>query len=160
MFLDAGKFSLEFRAGFVEGVDVLRHIRGMGYDPRKTVFHRRALSAALLVLALSACGSAPPTGPARAERGPVSIEGAPRFAEGAISTACTLSRRGNASAQTCGCIQAAADLTLSQEQQQRSTRFFNEPELLQAVKLSDTPANEKFWYDWARFAETAEALCT
>ncbi|MGD9293941.1 MAG: hypothetical protein PVI41_03580 [Roseobacter sp.] len=118
------------------------------------------MCAAVLTAALSACGSTPPSGPARGDLGPVSIEGAPRFAQGPISTACTLSNRGGVSTQKCGCIQAAANLTLSREQQQRSTRFFSEPELLQSVKLSDTPANEKFWYDWARFAETAEALCS
>lgn len=56
-------------------------------------------------------------------------------------------------------MQAAANLTLSQAQQQRSVSFFNDPEALQAMKLSDTPQNERFWKNWAAFAETAEELC-
>lgn len=84
---------------------------------------------------------------------------ATRFAQGPVSTACRTHNRQSADASRCGCIQAAADLTLSQSQQKRGARFFADPELLQQMKLSDTPQDERFWDTWARFAETAELLC-
>ncbi len=118
----------------------------------------RFLVGSAFFAALSACDSGS-SAPGRIELAEVSIEGAPRFAAGPVATACNIHNRGTANRQKCGCIQAAADLTLSQAQQQRSTRFFTEPELLQAVKLSDTPQNERFWYEWERFAETAERMC-
>jgi hypothetical protein len=129
--------------------------------PRLTSSKMARLSVPVLAMVfLAACGggsgsgSAPP-GPVE----PVSFENAPRFASGPIGAACNIHRTRTTSSRKCGCIQAAANLTLTQEEQQRSVRFFAEPELLQRIKLSDTPANERFWYAWARFAETAEAMC-
>lgn len=87
-------------------------------------------------------------------------EGAVPFAEGAIGNACLVHRRTGATRSRCGCIQAAADLTLSQSEQQRGTAYFSDPGQLQDVRQSDSPANERFWQAWTRFAETAEALCT
>jgi hypothetical protein len=87
------------------------------------------------------------------------LDAAPRFAEGPVGTACLIHNRGTADAQKCGCIQAAANLTLNQAEQQRATRFFAEPEVLQRIKLSDTAEAERFWASWASFAETAERLC-
>lgn len=84
----------------------------------------------------------------------------PRFASGPIATACLIHDRRQASAERCGCIQAAADLTLSQAQQQRSVRFFSEPDLLQEIRQSDTPSNQRFWDSWQLFAETAQSLCS
>jgi hypothetical protein len=48
---------------------------------------------------------------------------------------------------------------LSRSDQLKAVGFFEQPELLQRIKLSDTPENERFWYAWARFAETAERMC-
>ncbi|MEM6564353.1 MAG: hypothetical protein AAF665_07910 [Pseudomonadota bacterium] len=90
---------------------------------------------------------------------PAALENAPRFASGPIATACSVHNRGRPEAKQCGCIQSAANLTLSQQEQQRASRFFAEPELLQNIKLSDSPTNERFWYTWANFAETAEKMC-
>ncbi|MEE4187077.1 MAG: hypothetical protein V2I76_01340 [Roseobacter sp.] len=113
-----------------------------------------------VIALLAACGSAPPSPRGlSAPVGAVDLASVPRFAEGPVGTACTVHNRRVATAQKCGCIQAAANLTLSQQEQMRAVRFFAEPELLQEVKLSDTPANERFWETWARFADTAEALC-
>ena len=50
-------------------------------------------------------------------------------------------------------------MTLSAAQQRAGARFFNDPEVLQRMKLSDTPANERVWDKWERVAETAETLC-
>ncbi|AVL53852.1 hypothetical protein CEP88_15415 [Roseobacter denitrificans] len=114
--------------------------------------------AGALMLGLAACGGGGAT-PAPKTLTPVSLEGAQRFATGPIGTACNIHNRRTASQARCGCVQAAANLTLTQAEQQRSARFFAEPELLQQVKLSDSPASERFWYAWAAFAQTAEVLC-
>lgn len=114
--------------------------------------------AGAVMLGLAACGG----GGANTQPNtltPVTLEGAQRFATGPIGAACNVHNRRTASKARCGCVQAAANLTLSQSEQQRSARFFAEPELLQQVKLSDSPASERFWYAWAAFAETAETLC-
>lgn len=126
-------------------------------------FPRRSASHAILtgvVLGLAACGGGSGDTPLpRATTAQIDLGSAPRFAQGPVGTACKIHNRQVATAQKCGCIQAAADMTLSQSQQQRAARFFAEPELLQQVKLSDTPPDERFWQTWARFAETAELLC-
>ena len=114
--------------------------------------------AGALVFGLAACGGGAPN-PAPKPVNPASLEGVQRFATGPIGAACNIHNRRAASQARCGCVQAAADLTLTQSEQQRSARFFAEPELLQQVKLSDSPASERFWYAWAAFADTAEALC-
>jgi hypothetical protein len=121
---------------------------------------RRAFWLAGVVGFVAACGDAPKTAPSTIKVAPAEINASTaRFASGPIATACLIHDRRGASKARCGCVQAAANLTLSQAQQQRSSRFFNEPELLQAIKLSDTPENERFWAVWAAFAETAEELC-
>lgn len=109
---------------------------------------------------LAACGGTERT-PVRSTALPSSaiLDATPRFAEGPVGTACLIHNRGTADAQKCGCIQAAANLTLSQAEQQRATRFFAEPEVLQRIKLSDTAEAERFWASWVAFAETAERLC-
>lgn len=111
-------------------------------------------------VALAACSGSAPSPASKANSGtPGSLVAVQKFAQGPISTACNANNRRSANRQTCGCIQAAANLTLSNSQQRRGAAFFNDPEVLQEMKLSDTPANERFWDDWARFAETAEAMC-
>lgn len=137
----------------------LRHISGMRHGYSRYMGRRaRPLGALALAVFLAACGGSREPAP-RIAVAEIDLQGANRFAEGPINTACTIHYRRTGKAQKCGCIQAAANRTLSQAQQQRAVRFFAEPELLQRIKLSDTPPDERFWEDWARFAETAEALC-
>ena len=123
------------------------------------IMRRTALSGVFAVLA--ACGDDTPQRTTQAVEIPPAEIGAstPRFASGPIANACLQQDRRGVSQARCGCVQAAADLTMSQSVQQRSVRFFNEPELLQAMKLSDTPENERYWAIWASFSETAETLC-
>ena len=83
-----------------------------------------------------------------------------RSANGPIATACSQSQRSGASAPLCRCIQAAANMTLTQDDQMRSGGFLNEPELLQAIKASDSARNEEFWKRWAAFSAQAEGMCT
>lgn len=121
---------------------------------------KRCATLVVVCALLASCTGEPPASRSiNPDLPAVDISSAPRFAQGPLATACNIHNRRTANAEQCGCIQAAANLTLSQAEQQRAVRFFSEPELLQSVKLSDTPENERFWYRWARFAETAERMC-
>lgn len=121
----------------------------------------RQTAFALSLAALTACSSEPPASQnLPGTTGTLHLVSGTNAAQGPIGAACNIHNRNTANAQRCGCIQAAADRTLSQAEQEKASRFFSEPELLQAIKLSDTPANERFWYTWAEFAETAEEMCT
>lgn len=114
-----------------------------------------------MMLILSACGgrNTPPPQPVLSPP-PLPVAGSSvQFASGPIGTACLVHRRPGATRERCGCIQAAANQTLSQSQQQRSVRFFSEPGQLQDVRQSDNAGNRAFWEAWKRFAETAETFC-
>ncbi|MGC3938679.1 hypothetical protein ACOTTU_12815 [Roseobacter sp. EG26] len=102
---------------------------------------------------LAACGG---TAPERIISPPATSV---RFAAGPIASACLIHNRPAASRARCGCIQAVADRTLSQQQQQRSVVFFSDPGQLQDIRQSDAPGNERFWNAWKNFAETAEVQC-
>ncbi|MBW4707118.1 hypothetical protein KX928_04895 [Roseobacter sp. YSTF-M11] len=111
------------------------------------------------LLLLLACGGTAPdrrsadTGISDPQAIPVS------FASGPIGTACLVHDRPNATRARCGCIQAVADRTLTQQQQKRSVVYFSDPGLLQDVRQSDAPGNARFWEAWKNFAETAETVC-
>lgn len=110
--------------------------------------------------ALTACGGGSSQNAVTTSRTPPDIgPTTTRFATGPIANACIQQDRREVTRARCGCAQAAANLTLSQAEQQRGVRFFNDPDLLQAVKMSDTTANEAFWDAWAQFSDTAETLC-
>ena len=78
---------------------------------------------------------------------------------GPIASACLSSGRDGVSRATCGCIQMAADQTLSGGDQRRGAGFFGNPEAAHAVRLSDTPADDAFWERWTNFGRAAEQLC-
>ena len=121
---------------------------------------RLGILLSVVVAALSACGGAPSQNIAATSRIPPDIgPTTTRFASGPIANACIQQKRREVTSARCGCAQAAANLTLSQAEQQRGVRFFNNPDLLQAVKMSDSTANEVFWDAWAQFSDTAETLC-
>lgn len=106
-------------------------------------------------LFVAACG-----GPARepsASR--IVVNDTVGFATGPIGTACLNHRKRDATQARCGCIQQVANQTLTQAQQQRSVRYFSEPSLLQEVRQSSAPANQRFWEAWKNFSETAETQC-
>ncbi|WP_299673862.1 hypothetical protein [uncultured Roseobacter sp.] len=113
------------------------------------------------ILTLAACGGGnAPQQTAALSPPPLPVaDGTPQFASGPIGTACLVHRRPGATRERCGCIQAAANQTLTPAQQKRSVRFFSEPGQLQDVRQSDAPGNERFWTAWKRFAETAETFC-
>lgn len=120
-------------------------------------FPCRAILTGILLFGVASCGPGAPVSDSRSNA--VQLDGAQRFATGPIKTACTRQRERTVSVEKCGCVQAAADLTLSASEQKRSAEFFADPEKLQKMKLSDTPANERFWDVWAQFADTAEQMC-
>lgn len=80
-------------------------------------------------------------------------------AAGPIERACLQSERPGASRSLCGCIQQAADLTLSRGDQKRAVGFFRDPHQAQVVRQSDRRADEEFWQRYKNFGATAEAYC-
>ncbi len=78
---------------------------------------------------------------------------------GPIKSACLSSGRRAANRQICGCIQAAADQTLSGADQRRGASFFGDPARAHAVRLSDTPRDDAFWDRWRSFGRAADQLC-
>jgi hypothetical protein len=78
---------------------------------------------------------------------------------GPIGNACMKSDRKAASGALCGCIQQAADMTLSGSDQRRVAKFFNDPEAVQKVKLSDTDRDDEFWTRYRNFSDTAQGVC-
>ncbi len=78
---------------------------------------------------------------------------------GPIGNACLKSDRKAVSRDLCGCIQKAADMTLSGGDQRRVAKFFNDPEAVQKVKLSDSNSDDEFWKRYRNFSDTAEGVC-
>ncbi len=79
---------------------------------------------------------------------------------GPIKSACVSSGRRAANRQICGCIQAAADQTLSGSDQRRGASFFGNPELAHSVRRSDTAIDDAFWDRWRNFGNAADQLCS
>ncbi|WP_294620612.1 hypothetical protein [uncultured Roseovarius sp.] len=84
--------------------------------------------------------------------------GAP-MAYGPISKACMASDRKARSRQLCGCIQAAADQTLTGAQQRRAVKFYRDPHSAQEIRQSDRGSNERFWKAYSNYGERARQLC-
>lgn len=80
-------------------------------------------------------------------------------AAGDIERACLGSDRAAGNRALCGCIQQAADLTLSTRDQRRAAGFFRDPHQAQEVRQSDRRADEVFWDRYRHFGETAETFC-
>ncbi|WP_298839712.1 hypothetical protein [uncultured Roseobacter sp.] len=123
----------------------------------------RTAAAFCLTLLLAAC-SAPgttsaPAGQQRAVFLPAS-GGSPQFASGEIANACLKKNRRGASPARCGCVQAVANRTLTPSEKRRGAAFFGDPERVHEMKVSDSPANERFWEHWSRFADQAELICS
>ena len=77
-----------------------------------------------------------------------------------IQNACLQSAREAVSYQLCGCIQSAADITLTRRDQRQAAKFFDDPQRAQAVRQSDRGTHESFWQKYKLFGETAEAYCS
>ena len=77
---------------------------------------------------------------------------------GTIERACLASDRPK-SRSLCGCIQQAADVTLSGREQRIAAGFFADPHRAQEMRQSDRARDERFWARYQRFGATAEAYC-
>lgn len=77
-----------------------------------------------------------------------------------IQSACLQSAREAVSYQLCGCIQSAADITLTRRDQRQAAKFFDDPQRAQDVRQSDRGIHESFWQKYKHFGETAEAYCS
>ena len=82
-----------------------------------------------------------------------------RSASGPISRACLSSGRKERSRQLCGCIQAAADRTLSGSDQSLAASFYVDPQKAQNIRQSGRRSDEIFWEKYKSYSETAEAIC-
>ncbi|GAB4308054.1 MAG: hypothetical protein Kow0058_19440 [Roseovarius sp.] len=80
-------------------------------------------------------------------------------ASGPIRDACLASERKDRSERLCGCIQAAADTTLSRAEQRRATAFYSDPHLAQEVRQSDKAVDARFWEAYVAYGQRAEQLC-
>lgn len=99
----------------------------------------RAVVVLLIALSLTSCGG-----------GRVS---------GDVGRACMDAGRSAANPALCACVQRAADAQLTRGEQRRVADFFEDPEVAQAVRKSDTPSADRFWERYQAFAETARAMC-
>jgi hypothetical protein len=77
---------------------------------------------------------------------------------GPIERACMASDRGGNRA-LCGCIQQAADMTLSGGDQRRAAKFFKDPERAHQTWISQRASDDAFWDRYKEFGKTAEATC-
>lgn len=77
---------------------------------------------------------------------------------GPIERACMASDRGGNRA-LCGCIQQAANATLTGSDQRRAAKFFRDPDAAHATWISQTKADDAFWERYKSFGQTAEAYC-
>lgn len=76
-----------------------------------------------------------------------------------IEQACLKSERSRGQSALCGCIQDAADMTLSAGDQKLAATFFEDPHRAQEVRQSDSRRNEAFWQRYENFGLTAETFC-
>lgn len=77
-----------------------------------------------------------------------------------IQRACMKSDRKAANRRLCGCIQQAADATLSRSEQKLASRFFKDPHRAQEIRQSDNRSHEVFWKKYKNFGATAQAYCS
>ncbi len=81
-------------------------------------------------------------------------------AAGPIERACLQSGRQAATPALCGCIQRAADQTLSRSDQARAATFFRDPHRAQEVRQSKRADDNEFWRRYRAFGAAAESTCS
>jgi len=84
---------------------------------------------------------------------------APMMATGPLQRACLSSDRRARSRALCGCIQSAANQTLTASQQQRAVGFYSNLHQAQEVRQSDRGSDEAFWEAYRAYGERAERMC-
>jgi hypothetical protein len=85
--------------------------------------------------------------------------GGSRGATGDISSACLAADRRAASPALCSCVQQVANQTLSGSEQSRAASFFNDPQLAQDTRQSDSAGDERFWQRYRAFSDLAGQIC-
>ena len=78
---------------------------------------------------------------------------------GQIEAACLKSSRAKGQYGLCGCIQDAADRTLTQKDQKLASTFFADPHRAQEVRQSKSRRLETFWDRYENFGQTARTFC-
>ncbi|WP_212525101.1 hypothetical protein [Actibacterium sp. MT2.3-13A] len=78
---------------------------------------------------------------------------------GVIENACLTSNRDAANRNLCGCIQEAANLTLTKGDQKLAASFFRDPHKAQVVRQSANRGHAAFWERYQNFGATAQAFC-
>lgn len=78
---------------------------------------------------------------------------------GPIETACLKSERARGQVALCGCIQDAADMTLTKKDQKLAASFFADPHRAQEVRQSSSRRHEAFWARYKNFGVAAETFC-
>jgi hypothetical protein len=86
--------------------------------------------------------------------------GVPQANADRIELACKASNLEAASNALCLCIQKAADLELTREDQRLAAKFFKKPDLAQKIRQSDDPHKEQFWERYTTFMEYATEVCS
>lgn len=76
-----------------------------------------------------------------------------------IERACLSSERGSGNRALCGCIQRAADRTLTARDQRTAARFFSDPDRAQQVRMSSRQSDREFWARYRSFGYYAEVSC-
>jgi hypothetical protein len=77
----------------------------------------------------------------------------------AIKNACMGSDRAGANYALCGCIQDAANRTLTRGDQRLAATFFNNPHRAQEIRQSNRRSDEVFWERYRNFGNAAETFC-
>lgn len=80
-------------------------------------------------------------------------------AAGQIEQACLTSEKGYGQRRLCGCIQDAADMTLTKKDQKLAATFFKDPHRAQEIRQSGRRNHEAFWERYKNFGLAAEAFC-
>lgn len=90
----------------------------------------------------------------------IALLGASAASAGVIERACLSANRPAANRALCGCIQDAANLTLSGSDQKMAAKFFKDPHKAQEIRQSDRSGHERFWQKYKAFGQTAEQFCS
>lgn len=78
---------------------------------------------------------------------------------GLIESACLRSERSGGDRALCGCIQSAANKTLTARDQRLAATFFTNPDRAQEIRMSKRRNHDIFWDRYTAFGETAEVFC-
>ena len=81
-------------------------------------------------------------------------------ASGPLKNACLASDRKARSSQLCGCIQAVADQSLSNGDQRRAAKFYNDPQAAQDTRQSSSAGDERFWKAYSDYGNRAARICS